>query len=843
MQRSLLPVVVFLCILGCSGAASFPEPVVPFGVGVVVGSPCVTNADCELANAVCWPTTGNSRGESRCACEYGLTWDARNYRCDTPAALGRTITNITRAYTGSNAVRYEEQWAEVATPLTFPSLWHCDSIARYCWGEAEGVQFVSSIARNWWHLRYFVPGVTRVPLSHMIWRCAEGEGVYLSDSTAPTSVYGSGLRGASDHCSSCTTDGHWCGAHGTCYGDWKCTCRDGWSGERCELPPAAQVAAAVLPVGNYSDTIACNPFLPTSTCNTGEQCYIDLLDLEKAAAEMRPPRGVCACEAGRSRDPRSNSYVVITTDVNGGGESVYVEQFCSNTSTTATFVGAPVPTPGVGVADVAFLIDQPTSVWWSDEGGVLHVARTPIAADLHDPTWRPRNLAWHAARCPAGGSYFYPGSYARAVSGGVCSGATGVCGIGVNASASNPWTGTCKCLPNFMLDATTGRCDLCAANFTGYRCDQDITTCAVQKCSAAGFCLAGPLAYETYAYQLARLSGVRLDPSDDGTLGSTRAPDACICNDVAVVSPAAAPCARCSYLLRTPDNELIVSNTSRPLVIDPNSTPENVCQCSTGFGGDACNYSPSACRALKCGSAPGFTTTGDCVSSPVGTECNCVVVLNGTNALYGRKCTQDAPRCRQERCGGRGTCVLQNQGCECDAGWGGVDCKTPQCDNGQPANLTDSTCVCSPSFYGEFCQFWRCNVDSYLAKDGTCTCAGQWTKDAKGNCTLSTCGAHGRPRSGQPNSCVCKSYAAFSTASGAPYCRPKCPAGLKRTPSGDCICAFGTSGAVCETPRSDYYFSTSSSTSTDMFAVTLVMLLVLSGIAYGYYEATPKPGG
>ena len=802
---------LFLCACALAPhvhAAVFPEPSLPVGVGVVPGTKCQLNLECEIANAVCWPTTGNTRGESRCACEYGMTWDAVHFRCEYPEKLGRNLTIINRAggVAGNQAaIRYEEQWAETATPLAFPSVWTCDAVARYCWAEAGGVQFVSSIARDWWHIRHHVPGTTRVPLSHMIWRCAGNstQNVFLSDSTAPTSEYGTGLRSASDHCSACSPDGHWCGAHGRCNGTWACVCSDGWSGERCATPPLLVSRQATVPVGSYDDAVACDPFSVQSTCGVGEMCYMTADTIATGSVSNRAPMGVCACSPGYARAPGSNGYVAVSSDAVSGGQTVQLPQYCINTTSVGTYVGAAVDTPGVGVADVLFLVDQPSNVWWTDATGTIHAARSIVPADVHDPTWRPSNIAWRAQRCKDTSSFFYPGNAEKVISEGVCRGAVHVCGLGVNVSASNSFSGVCVCKSNYRLNPETGMCDICAPTLAGYSCDQDISLCSVAHCSGAGFCLSGPRAYDLYAYDTARLSGVRLDPDDDGTTGTTSMPSVCVCNDLAVVSPAPPACSACSYLQRTPDNELILTNTSSPLLVEALRIPPNVCKCSSGYGGESCNYGPAVCRALKCGTASGFEITGDCVSSSIGAECKCVEVADGTDALYGRKCTFTTAECREARCSGHGTCVLQNQGCECDANWGGADCSVPQCSNNQPRDPVTGKCVCGSSFYGEFCQYWTCNHDSYVGSDGKCSCQGQWLRDSRGNCTLSACGIHGRPRVGLSNSCVCKSYASFTM--DAPYCKPDCPPEAGRGADGNCTCPFARSGPVCEVEGSDFH--------------------------------------
>jgi len=788
----------FILLIHTTTGSPYPEPVLPLGVAVVPGSSCSQDSDCLVANAICWPTTGNTRGESRCACDFGLTWNEQLNTCTN--TTHRNITTVTR-----DRLLYSEQWLERATPHTFPSTWKCDDQSRYCWASEDNVLFVSTDPRDWWQIRYSVASVTRIRFSNLIWACNSTRPSYLSDNGATTSVYGSGLRTASDHCSTCSPTGHWCGSHGTCNGDWTCRCMDGWNGTRCEIPPPAIQNAARASVGGYVDTIACNPLGPIR-CGIHEECMFNL---------SSPSKGVCVCASGYIRSPLSGTTTSVTSPSGGGVIVTKIPQLCVNATAISRYIGAPVDTPGVGVADVYFLPEDPYSFWWYDSDGTRHCARSDVPVDVNDPTWYPRRFIQRTFICAQTSRYHLPPMTDDIFAAGVCRGRVDACGIGVR-STSLPTAGTCNCTTNTRVNEITKKCDLCRDGFVGPLCQTNHNDCAIDRCSGAGTCLAGPYEYSLRAAEEHRLTGSIYSTRGAITSIGTRPP--CICNNRALLSPPD-NCTICSYLLRTIDNELIISPS--PIVSSEIDTTASVneCTCTPGFGGRACQFSPDVCTDVYCG-----TGVGVCTNTPAGTECKCRT--DTKERFFGDRCIDSSTECRQRRCSGHGECILQDQGCSCDTWWGGSDCSVHQCANGQPFNNATGVCECRPSFYGSACQFWTCNRDSYLV-DGKCICHGQWMTDGNNNCTRSHCGVHGEPFPSIPNSCNCNSYADFSTV--APYCHPRCVGESRSASDGNCTCVFGTSGPACDVPHSDFVFPYGT---VSVFAVVVTALIGGIGIMF-----------
>lgn len=796
-------VILFFLLHTGVNAAIYPSPILPIGVVVAPGTACTQDSDCSVARAVCWPTTGNTRGDSRCACEYGHTWDHSFSRCVDPSKVNRTITTITR-----NHAQYAEQWLERATPHLLPSVWYCDDVSRYCWASENDVLFVSTDPRDWWHIRFSIMGLTRIPFGHMIWRCRSTRPSYLNDNGAQSSSLGTGLRAASDHCSPCTAGGNWCGTHGACNGSWVCNCTDGWYGERCEIPPTQIQNKVKAPVGGYNDAVVCNP-LGSNTCGLNEVCMFKT---------DTPDVGVCACIAGAIRSPLSNTVSTLTSPVGGGTLVTKITQLCVNTSSIGVYVGASVDTPGPGVADVYFLKEEPTSMWWFDSDGTRHAARSDVPVDTTDPTWYPRRFTWRTFLCADKAMYHNPPITSDVFSAGVCRGMKAACGLGV-ASNSSRNSGVCTCSGHTITSASTGRCDRCLDGWSGLHCDQRTHACSVDRCSGAGVCLAGEIEYTERVSDTTRVTG--------RIVGDSNWNSPCVCNDMAVVSPAPA-CGTCKYLVRTPDNQLILSETQTLSTTPDSAQPSSECYCSPGYGGDTCQYAPPACSSIYCSG-----NNGSCVNTVTGTECKCQDAYSDTVRFFGHQCEDNTATCRERRCSGHGTCVLQNQGCECDTWWGGDDCSIHQCANDQSFDNTTKACVCNPSFYGEACQFWTCNRDSFMI-DGTCDCRGQWIPDGLGNCTISRCGIHGEPYPGVPNSCNCRDYAVFG--SSAPFCIPMCKGSSVRASDGNCTCAFGTSGPACEQSFSDFPLPFGTTSISTMVATAFVVGFTMLVWAFSFIE-------
>ena len=802
-------------------AAVFPPPVLPVGVAVVPGSLCETNNDCVFGNMQCWPAVGNTRGERRCACAYGDTWDAFNNRCASPAALGRSVevvvrtTSITNTTIGTPLVVYEEQWASPDSTIPYPDVWYCDAVARYCWATQDGTQVVSTIARDYYHIRSRVLGSTRVPLAHMIWQCSEGVLNYLNDNTAPVSALGTGMRPISQHCTPCGANSTWCGAHGSCLANYDCTCEDGWTGDRCEVPPPENVVNATAPIGMYSDTFPCNPLYQTS-CGPNELCYFTNFSPTPTADD-----GVCACAPGFHRDPLSNTYVYASLGF-GAPQLIAVQQLCVNSSQTGVFVGAPVPSvnaqTGVAVADVVFLTDQPWSIWWADSQGQLVAARTPVFANATDPTWYPQQLTWNVTTCVDMSLYFYQPN------GSVCLGAAGVCGLGVNATQSDPVSGACVCASNFVMNPATGLCDLCATGWTGYLCNEAPSRCAATECAGNGTCVPGPYWSAKYTASPERLAGPNLDPLDFG-IGFTSVPASCVCGDPAglLLGGNASICTNtsaCVDLVRVGDNELVLCPPTGVCSLAPLSASPDVCMCASGYGGANCTTTAEQCALEKCSVTPAGVITGTCVTTAAVSECACTKTTTGALEWYGPTCNQTAAQCRAQRCSGTGDCLLQNQGCACDTYWGGADCSELQCANAQPTVANGSACVCEPSFYGEYCEYWTCNQDSVLTPSG-CVCRGAWRLDANGNCTANVCG-DGVPLAGAPWLCVCDVGASFYDS--APFCRNTCIHGQSVGPA--CVCDLGWGGVAC-----DVWFGAFSAQVSTANAVAVLLLVVVGVFA------------
>lgn len=788
-------IIILIALIAHSVRAStLPTQVTNIGVLVRAGTSCTTDADCAIANAVCWPTTGNTRGDSRCACRFGLTWSNTDFRCITP----RNITTITR-----DPLAYEEQWLERATPHQFPRTWMCDDVSRYCWASQGGVSFVSIDPVDWWHIRYAIAGITRIPFGRIIWACDTTREAYLSDNAAATSTYGSGLRAAEEHCSPCSDRGYWCGIHGSCSSNWVCTCMDGWSGDRCDVPPRNLTARSRASVGGYNDSVPCDP-LGVNSCGINEEC---------AFLTENPSKGYCTCKAGSIRSALSNTYAQYSSPSGGGTITDKIPQLCIASNTTKVYVGAPVDTPGVGVADVYFSTDDPSVVWWFDGDSTRHIARVEIPVDLSDPTWYPRRFIQRLFRCSDAQNYHRPPSV-DLFAGGVCRGRSEACGFGA-ADTSDRHSGSCICTGNTQI-SPSGRCDLCKDGWAGLHCTQTTTECSIEKCSGAGTCYHGEYEYQRLYESEVRVTGL--------IAGSKLGEIPCICNNRAIVTPWM-NCTSCRYLLRDPDNQLIISDTPTLTTIPSIESVVSGCVCSPGFGGSGCRYAPENCNALFCSS------NGRCVETPRGTECACVPSYSEQH--FGLRCTDSLMDCRTKRCSGHGTCIAQNQGCVCDPWWGGADCSTRQCANGQPYNNDTGVCECSPSFYGPACQYWTCNYDSYIV-DGTCTCRGQWIPDGSGNCTKSMCGSHGQPYPGVPNSCHCNNYADFRSV--APYCLPRCTAEQSvRASDGNCTCKFGYSGPVCEQAKSDFPFPFGSVSIAAVVISSLVGGIIALSMAHSFY--------
>ena len=106
--------------------------------------------------------------------------------------------------------------------------------------------------------------------------------------------------------------------------------------------------------------------------------------------------------------------------------------------------------------------------------------------------------------------------------------------------------------------------------------------------------------------------------------------------------------------------------------------PEGACNESTSAGtceytgtiGDcncATNWSGDSCETFTCSIDVDCLNGGSCVDG----SCECVAPYSGPTCA-----TED--NCRETQCSNHGTCINEG-GCDCDPGWGDIDCSIDRC--------------------------------------------------------------------------------------------------------------------------------------------------------------------
>lgn len=175
-------------------------------------------------------------------------------------------------------------------------------------------------------------------------------------------------------------------------------------------------------------------------------------------------------------------------------------------------------------------------------------------------------------------------------------------------------------------------------------------------------------------------------------------------------------------------------------VIEHNGTVRQklVCYCQPGYYGEACEIgacdptkNPACADELKPDPSPPVTPGEQ--PAPNDTACEEDTYWNGTACTA--KLHPPAPdpvptatHCREivpgktiptATCNGRGTCfaepVRHGEASEytcmhCEKGWKGRFCQTRDCgcENGGTCNITDGTCSCTSSFFGDRCEKQHC---------------------------------------------------------------------------------------------------------------------------------------
>ncbi len=248
-------------------------------------------------------------------------------------------------------------------------------------------------------------------------------------------------------------------------------------------------------------------------------------------------------------------------------------------------------------------------------------------------------------------------------------------------------------------------------------------------------------------------------------------------------------------------------------------TENATCACDPGWTGPSC--ATSTCLDLLGCSGHGLCHAGRCYCTPPyhGEACESAGCPGGCSGRgrcnkgvcecdagwEGYKC--DARACpgtewkpgelvrRTEQCHGHGTCPGSPKpghnttcptescpgiSCVCDAGWGGVDCRTPLCVGGcgDHGHCFEGKCYCKPGFTGARCdkkscgEFNRCS-DRGACINYVCKCSPGW---CGGECELKAC----------PGGC------GVAGCSGRGSCV-----------DGTCQCMAGWEGAMCEVRKCD----------------------------------------
>jgi len=789
--REALFVIFCVCALSATVAVQATERVAQWGIRVAPGSPCVDDSDCADARAVCYYS---AFGPGRvCGCAFGSWWRAEEAAClDTTAwvtlnaSLGvvHIDQRVRLVGRGLDTPAPELVWAEThSNPLrntalpAIPYAWRCHAGSRTCAARTDGVDIITTHPDDWVLVRHRSLGVRQLPAARVAYRCTAGDGRRqrrLLDNQALASVGNAGMRALSDHCGGC--DAAWCNYRGSCAGDFECTCDTGWSGAQCETPTPTlcaqteQTARALLALRACTADAECGVG-PGYTCASG------------AAFSGTTLTRLCICSIGYVPAPVSGSLI------------------CVAAMTPTVIVGVRVD--GSYTVDIAFSASRPEWVWWlADNGATRHVAfvanpYTERAVARWDPVWVFRGFG-----CAS--DLFFWDSTRSTDPVAHCLGAVHVCGAGVDTVQSNPLTGACVCLPNFLW--SSNRCDGCSAAWAGPTCALNASSCAFDVCSGRGVCAGGLLAtraarpvaraeiYDAPGCTVLPLYGVVDDPGYDAN-GLLVIDTRNTTHTVVLVSPAQDDIYYVDPATNTP---AWVSFGRGDLAHANDSVP--ACQCAPGVGGDRCDREPEACARDACGrvATEDDQVRGQCVRTAWGTECEGHREA-GRLVWFGALANQSRSECRALRCSGRGECLHQQQGCTCDATFEGRDCSVRVCGAAGRVSPTNSTsCICDTGVEGETCDLWPCHRDSLRDPiTGACACAGLWTFSAlTAACTEHPCG-WGEPRPGLPSQCMCRNANATRHAT-APFCRQLCAHAVGFTSRGACVCAPHWTGTWCD---------------------------------------------
>ncbi len=794
-MRNMTRVAPLLCVcvlLWVCGGARATERVAQWGVQVAPGSACAGDADCALARAVCYRTTSSEVGV--CACAFGSWWRAEEAACVETAAwvalnasfgVVHLDQRVRLAGRGLDTPAPALEWAETfesalrtVPPPAMPYAWRCHAASRACATRSDGVDIVTMHPDDWVLVRHRSLGTRTLAASRVAFRCTPSAATRyrrVLDNQALVSFGNAGMRALAEHCGVC--DAAWCNYRGACSGDFVCACDVGWVGAQCETPTVARAAAL--------ETLAASA-LEVRACSSDAECGSQPAHVcaHGGAWAGRALARACVCAPGYLPDPVAG---VLR---------------CVPAAATEVVVGARVDNATV---DIAFAASMPRWVWWSwsSADGVVraqHVAYVAIGyAAAEVPRWEPV-WVFRAFVCVEGSFFWDPARPSDPAA--HCRGAVAVCGAGVDATRSDAATGRCECAANYVWSG--GRCDACAPAWAGPACALNASSCAFESCSGRGACAGGLVAtraaqtvpraeiYDAPGETVLPLFGVTGDAGYDAD-GALVVDTRNHTHTVALVYPT-----RDDVFYAHPDTgalEWLSYGRGGAVRVDE---AKPVCRCAPGVGGERCDREVGACAREACGVAVDDEVRGQCVRTAWGTECEAQRV-DGAVAWFGAFANISGAACRASRCSGHGSCLYQQQGCVCDAGFEGRACESRACGAfGRPSVANASLCECDAGVEGDACDVWVCNRDSRLDPvTGVCVCAGLWSLDpVTAMCTKHPCG-WGEPRAGAPAQCACRNANATRHAT-APYCRQKCAHADGFDERGACVCAPKWTGLWCD---------------------------------------------
>jgi hypothetical protein len=173
--------------------------------------------------------------------------------------------------------------------------------------------------------------------------------------------------------------------------------------------------------------------------------------------------------------------------------------------------------------------------------------------------------------------------------------------------------------------------------------------------------------------------------------------------------------------------------------------------------------------------------------------------LTQTGTVTAAKCSSlytTQSFCNSPQCVNGG--VLSGSACQCPAGYTGSACEQDLCQLPRGQRTLNGSCACNGTYYwGSYCQYSSCaNNGTWDSTALQCRCPQAWTGS---NCTVSTCGALGRPVA-STGLCNCSVNSTFQSGSGCdPNPQPVCLNGGVAA-NYSCRCPLGFVGALCQTP-------------------------------------------